>query len=59
MRITCNICGGDNISQAASIMIHLKDAMDNILAEFDWNDLQWDDYYHCHDCEDEVTVNEE
>jgi len=54
---TCDVCGGDNLSQAASMMIHLKDAMDNTY-EFDWGDLQWDDYYYCHDCEDDVPVTE-
>ena len=58
MRVTCNICGGDNISQAASLMIDLQDykEMDFVL---DWNDLQFEDFYYCKDCEDEVTVNEE
>ena len=58
MRVTCNICGGENISQAASLMIDLQDykEMDFVL---DWNDLQFEDFYYCKDCEDEVPVNEE
>ena len=58
MLVTCDRCGGDNISQAASIMLDLKEVMSNTY-EFDWLDLQWEDYYYCQDCESEVPVNEE
>lgn len=58
MQVTCDNCGGENILQAASIMIDLLDYKE---ADFvlDWNDLQFEDYYYCKDCDDEVTVNEE
>ena len=57
MKVTCNRCGGENISQSASIMIdlHCMDVLDEVL---DWNDLQFEDYYYCQDCEDGVTVEE-
>ena len=52
--IRCNHCGGDNISQAASVMISVKEANTNTY-EFKWEDLMWEDYYFCHDCEEEVV----
>ena len=58
MKVTCDRCGGDNISQSASLMIDLKEVMSNTYA-FDWNDLCFEDYYYCQDCADEVAVNEE
>ena len=58
MRVTCNNCGGENISQAASVMVDLLDYKETDFV-LDWNDLQFEDYFYCKDCEDEVTVNEE
>lgn len=54
IRTTCNRCGGENISQAASIWIDLSDRTHAV----DREDLQWEDHFYCRDCEDEVTVTE-
>ena len=58
MRVTCNICGGENICQAASIMIDLLDYKDHHFV-LEMGEIQWEDYFYCKDCEDEVTITEE
>ena len=58
MRVTCNICGRENICQAASIMVDLLEYKETDFW-LDLNDLQFEDYFYCKDCEEEVTVNEE
>jgi hypothetical protein len=58
MRVTCNVCGGENILQAASIMIDLLDYKDHHFA-LEREEIQWEDYFYCKDCGDEVTITEE
>jgi hypothetical protein len=53
MRITCNTCGGENISQAASIMMDLIDYKEKWFVWNWWEDLQFEDYFFCKDCDDE------
>ena len=46
MKVTCDRCGGESISQSASLMIDLQDykEMDFVL---DWDDLQFEDFFYC------------
>lgn len=50
----CSECGGSNIEQQITMMVDPNDPPEQL----DWNDVVFDDYYWCKDCENDCGVDE-
>ena len=51
---SCGECGGSNIYQQANIMVDPN----NVPSIVDLYKAEWEDYFYCNDCQQDVSVEE-